>query len=87
MVYADDIPLAATLLAGREVFFFTGELRRSSAEATAESLRELGADEIRTFCLRKGSDGPDTFRRMLWGAWRESSRGAQWPQGGCAGPG
>jgi hypothetical protein len=30
-------------------------------EAAAESLRELGADDIRTFSLRQGSDGPDTF--------------------------
>jgi len=50
-----------TPLAGRSVFFFTGELRRSSAEATAQSLRALGADEIRTFCLRQGSDGPDVY--------------------------
>ena len=50
-----------TPLAGRAVFFFTGELRRSSAEATAQSLRALGAEEIRTFCLRQGSDGPDIY--------------------------
>src|SRR6185295_19780440 len=50
-----------TPLAGRAVFFFTGELRRSSAVATAQSLRALGADEIRTFCLRQGSDGPDVY--------------------------
>jgi hypothetical protein len=61
VVYVEDTPLPATLLAGREVFFFTGELRRSSAEATAESLRALGADDIRTFCLRQGSDGPDAY--------------------------
>jgi hypothetical protein len=50
-------------LAGRTVFFFTGELRKSSAEATAESLRALGADEIRTFCLRQGSHGPEAYPR------------------------
>jgi hypothetical protein len=61
VVYADEVPLPATLLAGREVFFFTGKLRRSSAEAAAESLRELGPSEIRTFCLRKGTEGPDPF--------------------------
>lgn len=57
-------PLPATLLVGREVFFFTGEVRRSSAEATARALRELGAADIRTYCLqsRKGGvDGPDSF--------------------------
>jgi hypothetical protein len=32
-----------------------------AAEATAASLRALGPREIRTFCLRKGSDGPDAF--------------------------
>lgn len=60
--YVEDTPLPATLLAGRVVFFFTGEERRSSAEATASSLHELGAGEIRTYCLRKGrSEGPDPF--------------------------
>lgn len=49
------------LLAGRTVFYFTGELRRSSAEAAAQSLRALGASDIRTFCLRQGSDGPDGY--------------------------
>jgi hypothetical protein len=53
--------LPATLLAGRTVFFFTGELRKSSAEATAAALRTLGPDDIRTFCLRQGSDGPDAY--------------------------
>ena len=61
-IHADDTSLPATLLAGREVFFFTGEERRSSAEATARSLHELGAREIRTYCLRKGrGEGPDPF--------------------------
>src|SRR5690349_16157659 len=55
----DELP--ATLLAGRTVFFFTGELRRSSAEAVANSLSALGPREIRTFCLRQGSDGPDAY--------------------------
>ncbi len=36
-------------------------VRPSSAEATAESLRPLGADDTRTFCLRQGSDGPDAY--------------------------
>ena len=27
----------------------------------ADSLRELGPREIRTFCLRKGTEGPSTF--------------------------
>jgi hypothetical protein len=57
-------PLPATFLAGREVYFFTGDVRRSSAEETARSLRELGASGIRTHCLqsRKGGiDGPDSF--------------------------
>jgi hypothetical protein len=57
-------PLPATLLAGREVYFFTGDVRRSSAEETARSLRELGASGIRTYCVqsRKGGiDGPDSF--------------------------
>ncbi len=57
----EEHELPANLLAGRTVFFFTGELRRSSAEAAAESLRVLGAGEIRTFCLRQGSDGPDNY--------------------------
>jgi hypothetical protein len=57
----DEPEPPVTPLAGRAVFFFTGELRRSSAEATAQSLRALGADEIRTFCLRQGSDGPDVY--------------------------
>jgi hypothetical protein len=61
VVYADELPLPRTLLAGRQVFFFTGEVRKSSAEAAAESLRELGAEDIRAFCLHKGSDGPDSF--------------------------
>jgi hypothetical protein len=59
MVEEQELP--ATLLTGRTVFFFTGELRKSSAESTAESLRALGADEIRTFCLRQGSTGPDAY--------------------------
>ena len=58
---AEEHELPATLLAGRTVFFFTGELRKSSAETMAESLRALGADEIRTFCLRQGSGGPDAY--------------------------
>jgi hypothetical protein len=58
---AEEPELPATLLAGRTVFFFTGELRKSSAEATAESLRALGADDIRTFCLRQGSHGPEAY--------------------------
>ncbi len=57
----EEQKLPDTLLAGRTVFFFTGELRKSSAEAMAESLRALGADEIRTFCLRQGSHGPDAY--------------------------
>lgn len=58
---AEEPELPTSLLTGRVVFFFTGELRRSSAEATAESLRALGAEDIRTFCLRQGSDGPDAY--------------------------
>ncbi|MBA3585681.1 MAG: hypothetical protein H0W36_14395, partial [Gemmatimonadetes bacterium] len=58
---ATEPELPATLLAGRPVFFFTGELRRSSAEATAGSLRALGAKEVRTFCLRQGSHGPEAY--------------------------
>ncbi len=61
-IHAEDTSLPATLHAGREVFFFTGEERRSSAEATARSLHELGAREIRTYCFRKGrGEGPDPF--------------------------
>jgi hypothetical protein len=61
----EEHEMPANLLAGRTVFFFTGELRRSSAEGAAESLRVLGPDEIRTFCLRQGSDGPDGYPPRL----------------------
>ena len=57
----EEPELPADLLAGRAVYYFSGELRRSSAEAAAESLHALGADEIRTDCLRQGSNGPDAY--------------------------
>lgn len=59
-----EAPLPAALLAGREVFFFTGEVRKSSAEAIAWSLRELGATDIRTYRIearKRAIDGPDLF--------------------------
>jgi hypothetical protein len=54
-------PLPADLLAGRTVFFFTGVLRKSSADAAGESLGALGPADVRVFCLGKGSDGPDSY--------------------------
>ena len=53
--------VAADLLAGRDVFYFTGDVRKASATGAAESLRGLGAVEVRTYCLRKGTTGPETF--------------------------
>lgn len=61
VVHADEVDLPADLLAGREVFYFTGQVRRTSAVTAADSLRVLGARDVRAFCVHKGSLGPETF--------------------------
>jgi hypothetical protein len=49
------------LLKGRDVFYFTGQVRRAAAESAGESLRALGPRDVRKFCVHKGSLGPETF--------------------------
>lgn len=53
--------IPADLLKGRQVFYFTGQVRKADAESAAESLRPLGPRDIRTYCVQKGSLGPETF--------------------------
>jgi len=54
-------PLPNDLLRGRTVYFFTGQERAAAARAQAESLRALGAADIRLYDLRQGQPGPDVF--------------------------
>lgn len=58
-VSAETFP--ADLLKDREVFYFTGQVRRVVAESAAETLWALGPRDIRTYCVQKGSLGPETF--------------------------
>jgi hypothetical protein len=57
---ADEV-LPATLLLGRKVFLFTGQMRGDVANEMGESLGVLGAKGVRTYCVHKGSLGPETF--------------------------
>ncbi|MEO8448452.1 MAG: hypothetical protein ABI647_01605 [Gemmatimonadota bacterium] len=54
-------PLPTNLLHGRAVFFFTGVARGSVARAQAESLRALGAVDIRLYDMGQGRPGPNVF--------------------------
>lgn len=54
-------PLPNDLLRGRTVFFFTGQERPAAARAQADSLRALGASDIRLYDVRQGQPGPDVF--------------------------
>lgn len=54
-------PIPADLLRGRPVYLFTGQVRAGAREEMAESLRAIGAEDLRVFHVDEGSPGPEVF--------------------------